>query len=244
VTAPKGETTLGLAGHAYVVTGGTGTLGRAVAGTLLAHGARVAVPFRSAERWKEVERHLGGGDRVWAAAADITDPSATQQFVDEAARRLGRLDGAAALAGAYAGSGRFEQAPDTEWPAMMAANLTPAFTVCRAALPHLLKQGGSVVTVASKLALDGGAGAAAYAVSKAAVVALTRALAAENRERGVRFNAVAPGIIDTAENRAAMPDGDFARWTSPAAIAEVIAFLLSPASAPTTGAVLPVDLSA
>ena len=109
-------------------------------------------------------------------------------------------------------------------------------------LPHLLKQGGSVVTVASQRALDGGDGAAAYAVSKVAVVALTRALAIENRERGVRFNAVAPGTIDTPDNRAAMPNADQTRWTAPSAIAEVIAFLLSPASAPTTGAVIPVDL--
>jgi NAD(P)-dependent dehydrogenase (short-subunit alcohol dehydrogenase family) len=234
--------TLGLAGRVYVVTGATGTLGRAVAGTLLAHGARVAAPYRSAERWREVERALAAGERVWAAAADITDPGSTQQFVDEAARRLGRLDGVAAVAGAYAGSGPFEQAPVTEWLAMLGANLTPTATVCRAALPHLLKQGGSVVTVASKTALDGGAGAAAYAVSKAAVVALTRALAQENRERGVRVNAVAPGTIDTPDNRAAMPGANHARWTAPAAIAEVIAFLLSPASAPTTGAVVPVDL--
>ncbi|HET8647739.1 MAG TPA: SDR family oxidoreductase, partial [Vicinamibacteria bacterium] len=99
------------------------------------------------------------------------------------------------------------------------------------------------VTVASRLALEGGAGAVAYATSKAAVVALTRALALENRERSVRFNVVAPGIIDTPDNRASMPGADAARWTSPAAIAEVIAFLLSPHSAPTTGAVLPVDLA-
>jgi NAD(P)-dependent dehydrogenase (short-subunit alcohol dehydrogenase family) len=96
--------------------------------------------------------------------------------------------------------------------------------------------------VAARLALEGGSGAAAYAVSKAAVVALTRTLALENRARSVRFNAVAPGTIDTPDNRAAMPGADAARWTSPAAIAEVIAFLLSPASAPVTGAVLPVDL--
>lgn len=233
-----------LDGLACIVTGATGTLGRAVAGTLLAQGARVAVPYRSAERWQKIAQRLGAGDRVWAAAADITDAGSTQQFVDEAARRLGRIDGVAAVAGAYAGSGTLEKAPVSEWPDMMAANLTPVLTVCRAALPHLLAHGGSVVTVASRLALEGGSGAAAYAVSKAAVVALTRTLALENRERSVRFNAVAPGTIDTPANRAAMPNADASRWTSPAAIAEVIAFLLSPASAPITGAVLPVDLPA
>ena len=209
---------------------------------LLSRGARVALPYRSAEGWREVERRLGAGDRVWAAAASLTDPAAMQQFAEEAARQLGRLDGAANVAGAYAGSGTFEKAPTGEWTRMMEANLTTAATVCRAVLPHLLKEGGSVVTVASKVALEGGAGAAAYAVSKAAVVALTRALALENRDRGVRFNAVAPGTIDTPDNRAAMPSADRRHWTAPPAIAEVIAFLLSPASAPVTGAVVPVDL--
>lgn len=233
-----------MTGLVYVVTGATGALGRAVAGTLLAHGARVAVPFRSADRWREVERQLGGGDRVFSAAADVTDVESMRRFVDEAVWMLGRLDGLAAVAGAYAGGGPLERAPATEWASMMTANLDTTFAACRAVVPHLVGHGGSVVTVASRLALEGGAGSAAYAVSKAAVLALTRTLALENRERSVRFNAVVPGTIDTPDNRAAMPDADFARWTSPAAIAEVIAFLLSPSSAPTTGAVVPVDLPA
>lgn len=240
MSAASGE--LGLGGRAYVVTGATGALGRAVAGTLLSHGARVAVPFRNAERWGQLERQLAGGERLFGAQADIADPASTQRFLSEAVGRLGRLDGVAAVAGGYAASGPLEQAPVAEWPAMMAANLTPAYTICRSALPHLLGRGGSAVLVAARTAIEGGAGAAAYAVSKAAVLALARVLALENRDRGVRFNAVAPGIIDTPANRAAMPEADYTRWTSPAAIAEVIAFLLSPASAPTTGAVLPVDL--
>ena len=123
---------------------------------------------------------------------------------------------------------------------MLRANLESVYGVCRAALPHLAR-GGSIVTVGARVATKGGAGAAAYAVSKAAVQALTRVLAAENRERGVRVNAVAPGTIDSAANRATMPAGDTSRWTPPEEIAGVIVFLLSPASAPVTGTVVPVD---
>jgi NAD(P)-dependent dehydrogenase (short-subunit alcohol dehydrogenase family) len=97
------------------------------------------------------------------------------------------------------------------------------------------------VTVSSRLAAEGGAGSAAYAVSKAGVMALTRVVALENRGRGVRANCVLPGTIDTPENRAAMPGADPRAWTPPAAIARVIAFLLSADSAPTTGAMMPVD---
>src|SRR5207245_8638068 len=112
-----------------------------------------------------------------------------------------------------------ERSGVAEWRRMMDANLETAHAICRAALPHLLLRGGSVVTVASRLAEAGGAGAAAYAVSKAGVLALTRVLALENGPRGVRFNCVVPSIIDTEANRRAMPEADFSRWTAPEAIA-------------------------
>ncbi len=127
---------------------------------------------------------------------------------------------------------------------MRGTNLETVVHVCRAALPHLRKQGGSVVAVGSRAAETGGAGMAAYAVSKVAVHALVRVLALENRDLGVRFNAVLPGTIDTPANRRAMPDADPSKWTSPEAIARVIVFLLSPESAPTTGALVPVDAPA
>jgi NAD(P)-dependent dehydrogenase (short-subunit alcohol dehydrogenase family) len=101
-----------------------------------------------------------------------------------------------------------------------------------------------MVMVGSKVVDGGGAGAAAYAVSKAGVVALARVLALENRDHGVRVNCVLPGTIDTAANREAMPKADRSRWTPPEAIARVIVFLLSAQSAPVTGAVVPVDARA
>jgi len=237
----------------YIVSGGTGGLGRVVVDALLQGGARVAVPYRSTAAWEtlraEMDPHAaradaGAGPALWGGPADLADPASAAAFVDEAASVLGGLDGVAALAGAYAGSGTFESAPPREWDDMLRANLSTVHGLCRAALPHLGRRGGSVVTVGSRLAEAGGAGAAAYAVSKAAVVALTRVLALENRDRGVRFNCVMPSIIDTAANRAAMPGADTSRWTPPSAIARVVLFLLSPESAAISGAVLPVDAAA
>jgi NAD(P)-dependent dehydrogenase (short-subunit alcohol dehydrogenase family) len=227
--------------NAFVVTGATGALGRAVSEALLAAGARVAVPYRDAGRFEALRAASLDPDRLWGAAADITDAEATRRFVDAARERLGGLSGAALVAGGYRGGASLEASPPGEWEEMLRTNLATAYACCRALLPHLRARGGSVVSVGSRLVEQGGAGSAAYAVSKAGLQALMRALAAENRDRGVRFNLVAPAVIDTAANRSAMPDADRSRWTPVQRVASVIAYLLSPDSAPITGAVIPVE---
>ncbi|MGE0455688.1 MAG: SDR family oxidoreductase [Vicinamibacteria bacterium] len=223
----------------YVVTGGTGVLGAAVVRALVARGDRVAVPYRGAAGWAALAA-AAPADRLYGAPADVADPQAMRTFVDAAAARFGGLDGAALLAGGWAGSGPLESAPETEWESMLRGNLASAWASCRALVPHLLGRGASVVLVGARSARSG-AGMAAYAVAKSAVAALSRTLALENRERGIRFNLVLPGTIDTPANRRAMPGSDPSHWTPPAAIADVIAFLLSPASAPVSGAEIPVD---
>ena len=225
----------------FVVSGGAGALGRAVVRALVEGGGRVAVPYRSPTDWEALRASVPDPGALWGAPADVADPDAAQRFMDEAAAWLGRVDGLAAVAGAYAGSGTLEAAPVAEWRRMMSTNLDTAYAVCRAALPHLLRSRGNAVTVASKLAEAGGAGAAAYAVSKAGVIALTRVLARENQARGVRFNCIVPGMIDTPANRASMGAGDTSHLVPPEAIARVVLFLLSPDSAPVTGALVPVD---
>jgi NAD(P)-dependent dehydrogenase (short-subunit alcohol dehydrogenase family) len=227
--------------QAVVVTGGTGALGRAVVSQLVARGARVAVPYRQPAEWDALRAGFGPAVVLFGRPADMAHPDEARRFVDEAAAAFGRLDGLAAIAGAFAGSGTLEAAPVEEWEGMLRANLQTTYATCRAALPHLLKQGGSVVTIGSMMAERSGAKAAGYAVANSAVHALTRVLALENEARGVRFNCVAPGTIDTPANRRAMPKADTTRWTPPEAIARVIVFLLSRESAPATGALLPVD---
>ncbi len=228
-------------GQRIVVAGGTGALGQALVGFLAAQGDRVAVPFRSRDRYEAARGSFSRPDSVWGTQADITSVAGAAIFMNEAAATLGGIDGVAIVAGAYAGSGPVGEAPEDEWSSMMRANLDTTHAVCRAAIPHLSARGGSVVTVASRLVENGGAGAAAYVVSKAGVAALTRVLSLEYRARRIRFNCVAPGTIDTPDNRKAMPAADRSAWTPPESIARVIAFLLSPASSPVTGAYIPVD---
>jgi NAD(P)-dependent dehydrogenase (short-subunit alcohol dehydrogenase family) len=140
--------------------------------------------------------------------------------------------------GGYAGGHSIPDTPVEVWDRMMSMNLRSSFLLARAAIPRM-GEGGALVFVASRAALSGRKGHAAYAVSKAALLTLTEAIAEENRG-GVRANAVLPGTIDTPANRAAMPGADFSRWTPPEEIARVVLFLASAESAPVSGAAVPV----
>ena len=231
--------------QAVIVTGATGALGAAVVGELLAQGSRVFAPYRRAEAWEALRTAVlprgGPSDALAGEAIEIDTAAGAERCVAAAVARLGRIDGLALVAGGWAGGARFESSPSGQWSEMLRQNLDTAALVCRAALPALLAGGGSVVAVGSRAAETGGSGMAAYAVAKSALHALVRVLALENQGRGVRFNAVLPGTIDTPANRRAMPNADRSGWTPPEAIARAIAFLLSPDSAPVTGALVPVD---
>jgi NAD(P)-dependent dehydrogenase (short-subunit alcohol dehydrogenase family) len=123
----------------------------------------------------------------------------------------------------------------------LSLNLRSGYALARAVLPAMLRQkGGSIVNVAAKAAFDHGAGASAYAASKAAAVAMMDSLAADVKGTGVRVNSILPSIIDTVANRQAMPDSDFAVWPKPEEIAQVILFLCSDKAAVVHGAAVPV----
>jgi NAD(P)-dependent dehydrogenase (short-subunit alcohol dehydrogenase family) len=223
------------------VTGGTGALGRAVVARLLAAGSRVAVSYRRVAEWQSLHAAAAASPALVGIEAELESPQGAQALVERTASELGLIDGVALVAGGWAGGTRFDAAPADEWSRMLRSNLDSAAHVCRAALPHLRRQGGSIVAVGSRAAEQGGATMAGYAVAKLGLHALVRILAQENRTLGVRVNAVLPGTIDTPANRAAMPGADTSAWTSPQRVAEVVCFLLSTESAATTGALVPVD---
>jgi NAD(P)-dependent dehydrogenase (short-subunit alcohol dehydrogenase family) len=124
---------------------------------------------------------------------------------------------------------------------MLSLNLTSGFNMARAVVPAMLKQKtGAIVNIAAKAAFDHAAGAAAYAASKSAALALFDCLAQDLKGSGVRVNSVLPSIIDTKANREAMPNADFSKWPKPEEIAQVILFLSSDQAKVVHGAAVPV----
>jgi NAD(P)-dependent dehydrogenase (short-subunit alcohol dehydrogenase family) len=153
---------------------------------------------------------------------------------------FGGLDALINIAGGFAFETTVEGDPKT-WQRLHALNVLTALNACRSAIPHLaVCSTGRIVNVGAMGAIQAGAGMGAYAASKAGVHRLTEALAAEWKGK-ITVNAVLPSIINTAANRASMPDADFAKWVRPDELADVILFLASDAASAVTGALLPVN---
>lgn len=214
------------------VTGGHGVLGRAVVQAALDAGLKVAVIDHAAG--------LPVPDGVLeVGGVDLTDPAQAQGAINRVIAHFGRLDALLNIAGGFVWQTVDDAAP--AWDRMFALNLTTAVNASRAALIHLkASPEGRIVNVGAHAALKAAAGMGPYAASKAAVHALTQALAEELKSTSVTVNAVLPSILDTAQNRTDMPDADPTAWVAPADLASVILFLASPASRAMTGALAPV----
>jgi NAD(P)-dependent dehydrogenase (short-subunit alcohol dehydrogenase family) len=217
-----------------LVTGGTGGLGAAVTRELLDAGWRVVVPWVAERELERVERR----DGLELVRADCLDPDQAALAVDTAGDDLRAVVN---LIGGFAQGGRVHETPVEDFEDILRLNLRPAYLVCAAALPRLTAAGASaIVCVSARAAVAPFAGAAGYAVAKAAVLAFVDALNAEYRDDGVRANAIMPSVIDTPANRAAMPDADASRWVRPEEIARTIGWLCSDAASATSGAHVPV----
>jgi len=143
--------------------------------------------------------------------------------------------------GGYRGGKPVHEADLADWDFLFNINVRTTLLCCRAVIPQMLKQGtGKIINVASRDGLSGSAGYAAYSASKSAVLRLTESMAAELKVSNINVNCIMPGTIDTPQNRAAVPNGDFTKWVEPAAIADVIAFLASEGARAINGAALPV----
>jgi NAD(P)-dependent dehydrogenase (short-subunit alcohol dehydrogenase family) len=231
------EGAMDFSGKHAVVTGGIGALGSAVTGLLLAAGAAITVPYRH-EAEAERFAHRDHPKLTLVPAGDLADEAAAAKLYD---RRP--IWASIHIAGDFAPG----NVADTDKAGLMAqldGNLVSCFLCCRAAVKAMQAggAGGRIVNVAARPALEprSGAGMSAYTIAKSGVAALTITLAEEVAKNGILVNAVAPSIMDTHANRAAMPKANFDLWPKVEEVATTILFLASADNKVTRGAVVPV----
>lgn len=209
-----------------VITGALGGLGRRVCAVAEAQGARV------------LRLDIARDESLTNSyAVDLTNADATFELIQS----LGPFDGLINLAGGFAMGTESWDSSEDQWDLMFSLNVSTMRNAVKAAVPVLLeRQGGSIVNVGAYGAREGQGLMGAYCASKSVVMRLTETLAEELKTKGINVNAVLPTVIDTAANRAAMPDAEPADWVSPDDLAAVICFLASPAARAVNGALIPV----
>jgi NAD(P)-dependent dehydrogenase (short-subunit alcohol dehydrogenase family) len=236
----------------YVISGAASGIGRATALRLAAAGAQIAGIDRDRDGLAEAAAQIAAaGGRMLALEADVTDLPAIERAVTDAIAALGGLDGAANVAGIGDFTGDVTEIEPEVWARVLAINLNGTFHVSRAVIPHLRERGGAIVNVSSQFGLVGCLSSPAYCASKAAVIGLTKAMAIDHADDGIRVNCVCPGPTDTPmlqgtrgleRERVRTEHRNLSgRLMRPEEIAATIAFLLSDDAASTTGSVVVVD---
>ena len=214
-----------------MITGAAGHLGRAVAKAFDELGASLVLLDAREEK---PASHL-------FVRTDLRDPQSVQRAADQALERFGRIDVLCNIAGAFRMGSPVHETKDADWDFLFDVNAKSVLHVSRAVVPAMLKAGGGrIINIGAFAAQKGAAAMGAYVASKSAVIRITESMAAELREKNINVNCVLPTIIDTPDNRAAMPKADPRRWVSTQDLAAVIVFLASDAARAIHGAAIPV----
>lgn len=241
-------------GKVAIVTGATSGIGRAAATLLSERGARLVAVARDRAGLEELRRSLAPAVELLPVAADITQAAAPAAVVREALSAFGAIDVLVNAAGVIE-TGSIETTTDQAWDRLMDINARAPFRLMREAMPHLVARRGTVVNVSSVNGLRSFAGVLAYCVSKSAIDQLTRCAALEVAAKGVRINAVNPGVtVTNLHRRGGMNADQYAAFLErsrethplgrpgrPEEIAELIAFLASDRASWITGATMSID---
>jgi NAD(P)-dependent dehydrogenase (short-subunit alcohol dehydrogenase family) len=219
-----------------LITGAKGGLGSFVTHRFLETGATIVGASRGISQ-EDFPR-----PNFVALPVDFTQSAAVNRAIGSIIDRYRRLDVLVHVVGAFAGGKSIAETDDATWEEMPDLNLTSAFYVLRATIPHLRKSGsGRIVVIGSLAAVEPHAGLGAYVTSKSALVSLVRTVALENKDAGLTANVVLPGTMDTPANRKAMPGADFSKWLKPADVADLILWVADERAAHVTGTVIPID---
>ena len=217
-----------------VVTGAAGNLGRAVARAFFDLGARLALLDLKRGDLQDLPNQV-------FLETDLLNPESASAALGKALERFGRIDVLCNIAGGFRMGSPVHETKDRDWDFLFGLNARSVVNTARAVVPAMLKAGGGkIVNIGAFAAQRGAANMGPYIASKSAVIRLTETMAAELREKNINVNCVLPTIIDTPENRSAMPDADPRKWVAPQDLAAVIVFLASDAARAIHGAALPV----
>jgi NAD(P)-dependent dehydrogenase (short-subunit alcohol dehydrogenase family) len=222
-----------------IVTGAAGNLGKAVAHAFAELGANLVLVDLQRQG---LQSAFGAEDDQRAlVAADLLDMMGAAAIAQAARTRFGRIDVLCNIAGGFRMGEMVHETSDDNWNFLFDINTRTLLHAVRAVVPGMLAAGGGkIVNVGAFAAQRGAPQMGAYTASKATVIRMTEAMSAELRDKNINVNCVLPTIIDTPENRAAMPKADPAKWVAPADLANVIAFLASDAARAVHGAAVPV----
>ena len=222
-----------------VITGAAGNLGQALAKGFAGAGANLVLVDLDADRLKSA--FGADSEKRSLVSANLLKREEAQRVIDAARQRFRKIDVLCNIAGGFRMGEAVHETSDETWDFLFNLNVRTLLNAVRAAVPALIETGGGkVVNVGAAGALKGGAMMGAYAAAKSVVIRLTEAMSAELRERNINVNCVLPTIIDTPENRAAMPDADPTRWVAPADLARTIMYLASDDARAIHGAAVPV----
>jgi NAD(P)-dependent dehydrogenase (short-subunit alcohol dehydrogenase family) len=205
---------------------------------IVAQGASVTIPYRNTAEVDRLKQQMSPEDfsKIQFVLLDLLDESAVRQLIED----MGRVDVLIHLVGGFS-MGATHEYDYSDWRKDLDLNLNTTFLACKYSLAQMRQQGyGRIVTVGSRGAVEPGAQLAAYCAAKAAVVALTKSIAAETQNTGITANCVLPSVIDTPSNRDAMGDDNADSWVKPSSLADVICFLASEAARDVRGATVPV----
>ncbi len=222
-----------------IITGAAGGLGRVVTRIFLEAGIRIAALDLDSSSLETLKADLDHPDNLSTHATDVTDLDAVESVLEELETQGLSPDILLNIAGGFFAGKSVQDTDVTKWDHMITLNLKSAFVMSKAVMPRMSKQqSGTIINLAALAALQPKANRAAYQVSKAGVIALTRSLAEEGKAVNVQVNAIAPSIILTLANKEGMPSADFSKWVTPKAIAQTMLHLCSGNADSITGSIV------